>query len=141
MTAITPQLKDAVLSFLCENSPLEQLGQATEQDVKDLQKQFNLTFQDLNAILTYFQRCRLISDLNCRPIAIFFILRMEAKDFIRTGGFTLRETVLERNVEQLLLEIEVLKKQLKLDQLETANKISSIAGVIIGAVAAYTSTK
>jgi len=141
MSIFTPELKDSILTFLCENCHLEQISQIDEQNIKSIQKQFKIDFHDLNAILSYFQRSGFIAELNCRQVSIFFLLRMEASDFVRTGGFTTREKIILKNAEQLLLEIELLKKQLKPDLLDNVNKISSITGVIINAVTTFTGSK
>lgn len=137
MKAITPELKDSVLNLLCKNFMLERHSSVFKGNVGEIQKLLEIDFNDLNAILTYFQRIGFISDLNCRPSAIHFVLKMEASDFQRTGGFTLHETILESNVEQLTLEIQVLKKQLGPDHLDTVNKIASIVGTIFSSITAF----
>ena len=135
---ITPIIKDNVLNFLCEHCDLEQQVFVNgDQAVRDLLKLLDLNFNEMNAILTYFQRERLISDLNARTNSISFILRMEANDLKQRGGFVIQETILTNNLKQLLLEIEVLKKQVKPDHLETVNKISSITGAIKSSITPF----
>jgi len=136
MREITPELKDSVLKLLCEECILESHSEINETSIQTILDSFAISFDELNAILTYFERIGLLKNLNARHIYISFVLKMEANDFNRKGGFTFQETILLSNIDKLLLEIEVLKKDLSPDQLDKANKVVSIAGVISSALLA-----
>lgn len=62
---------------------------------------------------------------------------MEANDFLLRGGFVAQEELLETNINKLLLEIDNLKKQLGPDQLETVNKLSSIASAVFSGLSLF----
>lgn len=133
MQEITPILKDRVLNLLCDNCAFEQFASIGPEQIKPVLDQLDTDSGTLHSILTYFQRLGLISDLNFRHNFISFVVRMEANDMKLSGGFVFRETVLKKNIEQLMLEIEVLKKQLGPNYLENVNKITAIAGTIFNA--------
>ena len=78
-----------------------------------------------------FQRLGFIEHLNLRRSNIAFILRTDAHDYAQKGGFVAQEEVFKANIDKLLLEIDNLKKQLRPDQLDTANKISGIASALL----------
>ncbi len=131
---ITPTIKDDVLKWLCLNLETESLYTI---DMTDLLKTTNLTFDTLNSVLYYFQRIGFIEELNSRRVAIHLILRVEANDFLLRGGFVAQEELLETNINKLLLEIDNLKKQLGPDQVETVNKLSSIASAVFSGLSLF----
>jgi hypothetical protein len=106
---ITIKMKDAVLNALCENLRPESYNQASFIEFQKLIP--DISFQELDAILTQFQRKGLISDLNSRPINIAFILLLDAFDFQQRGGFTIQEELFQSAYNKLQLEIESLQKE------------------------------
>lgn len=137
MREIPAELKDAVLRHLCEECDLEQLSGIDRLTIPKTLSSLSVNFDEFKAILTYFERIELLEDLNARQAHISFILKMEASDFLRKGGFTLQETILLCNIDKLLFEIELLKKDLTPDQLDKANKVVSIAGAVSSAILAF----
>lgn len=101
---ITPELKDSVLNALCQNCQPERMVNFKTEDLG-----IDISFNDLDAILSQFQRLGLISELNSRPIAIFLYLNLEALDFWRIGGFSIQELATKQTLEKLRLEVEALK--------------------------------
>ena len=114
-------VKDKVLKSLCDSVPPEANIQL---DIAAFQKETDLDFDTLNAILTYFKRIGFIGDLNCRRVALFLELRTEAFDFFNRGGFTAQEELLKKNIEKLLLEIESLKPSMP-DRVQTLTTIAA----------------
>lgn len=131
---ITPTIKDDVLKWLCLNLKPESLYTI---DMANLLKTANIDFDTLNSVLTYFQRIGFIEELNSRRIAIHLSVRVEANDFLLRGGFVGQEELLETNIMKLLLEIDNLKKQLGPDQLDTINKLSSIASAVFSGLSLF----
>ncbi|NUY79660.1 hypothetical protein HUK80_02035 [Flavobacterium sp. MAH-1] len=131
---ITPQLKDRVLKCLCENIQPESHVQI---DVDVFLKTAEIEFDNLNSILRYFDRIGFIEELNCRRDALWLVLRVEAIDFFRRGGFYGQEELLENNLQKLLLEIDHLNKQLGPNNLETLNKLASISSAVISGIGLF----
>ena len=105
---ITPELKDAVLKFICENYPLDgYLGVPFKKLKPHLP---SITANELLAILSQFQRRGLIEDFNCHPDNVAFVLLLEATDFLQRGGFTIQEELFKTTYEKLQLEVESLAK-------------------------------
>ena len=119
-------LKDKVLRFLCDHYPAEQNRQI---DLKELLKVSGVDFDSVNAVLSYFARVGLISDVNSRRVALFLTLRVEAFDMLSHGGYTAQEELLKNNIEKLLLEIESLKPSMP----EKVNTLTTIAANIVAA--------
>lgn len=136
MQIITPALKDSVLFYLCANAKAEQLSQGTTSDTL---KELDMDFDTFNAIMVQFERFGFVEDLNLRHSHIMFILRTDAHDYAQKGGFVAQEEVFKANVEKLMLEIDNLRKQLTPDQLETANKISTISAAIFSGLSLFRS--
>ncbi len=101
---ITPHLKDHVLNTLCQNCKPEQFCSFKPSHIEDI------SFENLNAILNQFQRIGIIEDLNCRLHSISLILRLDAFDFQRMGGFTAQELLVKTSLEKLQLEVESLQQ-------------------------------
>jgi hypothetical protein len=101
---ITATLKDHVLTTLCQNCKPEKFCSFNPSNIVDID------FESLNAILNQFQRLGLIEDLNSRRDTISLILRLDAFDLYRFGGFTTKEVLVKASLEKLQLEIDSLKK-------------------------------
>lgn len=127
-TIIGPIQKDKVLAILCTQTTPEQFN---NWDITSLLKELSFSFDELQAILTYFERIGFVAELNLRRAAGHWIVRVEANDYYLRGGFAFHEDLLEQNIKKLLLEIDNLNKQLGPNHLETANKLSSIASTIL----------
>ncbi len=131
MQVITPAVKDDILSYICIKCPPENFFKIdTEEILRDIECDFNT----LDAILSQFQRLNFLSKLGVGDTTTF-VPHLEATDFKQRGGFVAQEEIFETNIKRLLLEVDNLKKQLSPDQLETANKISSIASAIFSGLA------
>ncbi|MDA3866172.1 MAG: hypothetical protein PF489_05400 [Salinivirgaceae bacterium] len=132
---ITYKEKDQVLKVLCENIQPEQhvfIGK------KEFDKEIGLPMETTEAILRYFERIGIVSDVSYmfHSPQISIIILVDAFDIFNRGGFTVREYLLKQEVEKLLLEIESLKPSIgdKLKNVTTiANNLASIAGTFISA--------
>jgi len=131
---ITAEMKDRVLKCLCENAQTEA---HVDINTKVFLTETRLEFNDLNSILSYFERLGFLEDLNCRQSNIFLTLKIEANDFFLRGGFIGQEVLLKSNIEKLLLEVEHLEKQLGPNNLETVNKLSTIASAIMSGLSLF----
>lgn len=103
MNLITPEIKDSLLKTLCENAPFERLVSFSPSDLGDHD------FDIINAILLQFQRMGLIESLNARRNTISLILLLDAQDFLRIGGFQMREVAAKQAFEKLKLELNNLQ--------------------------------
>ncbi|MDR6561900.1 MULTISPECIES: hypothetical protein [unclassified Arcicella] len=106
MGVITSLQKDIILSYLCDNCTLESHNQGNPNVILT---KANITFESLKAILYYFERIGLLSDLNLKYNFISFVLHIEANDLKMKGGFAFQEQILENNLQKLKLELENLK--------------------------------
>lgn len=136
MERISPQLKDKVLNYLCDECPLEQ---QVSDNTKNTLKELEISFDEFNAIMNQFQRYGILEDLNLRHNHCSFVLLTEAHDYVRQGGFTIQEEVFKGNIEKLMLEVENLKKEIAPDHLESINKISGIASAILSGLSIFKS--
>lgn len=135
---ITTKIKDDTLQWLCVNV---RPGRLVQIDMSDMLNTVNIDFDTLNAVLYDFEELDLIESLNMRRTATFLILKVRAHDFFRQGGFAVIDALTEANIQKLLYEIESLAKQLKPDQLDTFNKIASIASAVATVAAAFSNNK
>lgn len=100
---ITPELKDSVLNWLCENLAPERLERFIPSVI-------SISFDELNAILIQFERHGYIVELNARRSVIYLILTVDAIDFYRLGGFVMRDIVAAQTIEKLSLEVKQLQQ-------------------------------
>lgn len=130
MTPITSSDKDRLLKVICETGTTESVY---SYDLQGYLSSVELEFEQLKAILYQFERLGLISNLGLNHRIIRYSWHVEAMDMLQMGGFVGQEVLLKANIEKLLMEIEHLEKSLRPDQLEKANKITSIAsGILTG---------
>lgn len=131
---ITFKEKDIVLNLLCnENILPENIYNINRWDFLE---RSGLDTRVVNSILLYFQRIKIVDDVNYRHNSDTFTITIltEAFDIFNRGGFTMQEDMLQKEVEKLLLEIERLKPTLgdKIEQVSTiANNIAGIAGSVV----------
>lgn len=93
-------------------------------------------FKATMQLLPQLQRKGLISEFNNRGNFAFFVIHQELHDFIDSGGFTLRDTILQIELQKMDLEIQKLIKELGPDHLDKANKIAGIVGATISIIQA-----
>lgn len=127
MTTITPSIKDKVLFHFRDHCPLEQL---VYFPTSELLSETETEFDTLRAVLRQFERFGFLEELGVGRENTCFILLADLHDFAHKGGFFIQEEILKGNIEKLGFEIDLLRKQLGPDHLETVNKISSIASAI-----------
>ena len=104
----TVELKDQILTILCEEIPAE--GGLFSLEAKALVSRVNSDMQTVLTILKQFERNGLISELNAHPMALRLILMIEAVEFRNRGGFKMYEEIFQMTVEKLILEIQTLQK-------------------------------
>ena len=101
-------------------------------DFEEMQETTGYSPRLINAILEGFQEEGLISNLNLRFSSPSFFLEVHqsAFDLFNRGGFTMKENILQKEIEKLLLEVERLKPSLgdKVERITTI--ISNIANII-----------
>lgn len=121
--------KDKVLSFLCSKNQPEQM---VIYSLTDLLKESKMSFEELNAIFSYFQRNKLISANSLRRKMPFFqtIVYMEAFDLYQKGGYAVVEEQLTKNLEKLNLELESLRSEFP----EKTATLTAIIGAITGVI-------
>lgn len=133
ITIITAQLKDAVLLYLCNNCPPEQMINFNSSVATTF---LEIDFSTLSAILTQFQRKGLIGDLNVRRDVTYLTLRVDAQDHLNRFGFFALEEIFKANLDKLGTELDNLKANTTSEkQLEKINKISAITGVLFSGLA------
>ena len=101
-------------------------------DFEKMQEVTGYTPRFINAVLEGFQHEKLIGNLNLQFSSPSFYLEVyqSAFDLFNRGGFTMKENLLQKEVEKLLLEIEKLKPSLG-DKVEKITSIiSNIANII-----------
>lgn len=125
-SVITTKLKDNILSLLIENCKLEKGSTFDSKSLSYIYNTYQIDYDSFSALLKYFERLQFISKLDIKRIGIMFVLHIEALDFFNTGGFEMNDTILLKNTELLLAEIEALKPAFG-DKFE---KITTIAASI-----------
>jgi hypothetical protein len=135
ITLITPQLKDAVLLFLCENCLPEKHINFHPSEATSFME---IDFDTLSAILTQFQRKGLLCDLNVRQDIIYLTLRVDAQDHLNRFGFFALEEIFKANLEKLGHEVDSLNNDTTPEKrLEKITKISNITGTLIAGLALF----
>lgn len=123
--------KDKVLSYLikCETVYPHEMS---DVDFEQMQEEIGYSPRLINAILEGFQTEGLISNLNLRfsSPSFFVEVHQSAFDLFNRGGFTMKENLLQKEVEKLLLEVEGLKPFLgdKVERITTI--VSNIANIL-----------
>jgi hypothetical protein len=125
---ITTKEKDDVLRMICEQLlPEHSLSLAT----KDLIREAGIRdFETLHAILTYFKRIGLILEYNGRRQLTSIVVKVDAHDFLKRGGFHVQEELFLKNIEKLVLEIEKIKPAISED-IQVFTNISTITSAIL----------
>jgi hypothetical protein len=124
---ITPKLKDFILTHLTNS------GVTIMYDLNDAEKYYNTDGEILELILDQFENKELIKIRKFMGGTGMITLTADAFDFISRGGFTAQEEFIQANIEKLITEIEVLKKELGPHHLNTIEKLANIAaGVSAG---------
>ncbi len=129
MTTIIPSIKDKVLFHLRDNCPLEQM---VFVPTKELLTDTETDFDTLRAILYQFERFGFFKEVGVGRENISIIMYIELHDFANKGGFAIQEEIFKANLDKLEFEIDLLRKQLSPDKLDSLNKISSIASALFG---------
>lgn len=122
--------KDKILKFLVEHEDVTPES-FISLSLYQIMNETGYNSEYINAVLEGFQKEGLISELNFRYRApsFYLIIHQSAFDLFNRGGFTMKENLLQKEVEKLLLEVERLKPSLgdKIEQITTiANNIMSI---------------
>ncbi|MBW7838617.1 MAG: hypothetical protein H3C36_03030 [Chitinophagaceae bacterium] len=117
---ITPELKDTILKTLTD------AGVKLNFNLNQLAKELNIDRDVLEIILNQFENQQLMSIERMLGGGMYVTLSADAFDFIRMGGFTMREKTLILTLEKLQLEVEKLSS----DYPEKASTFTSIAANI-----------
>lgn len=130
---ITPELKDKLLNHFKETNSIKFVFSPSEAA-----EQIKIDKDVIVQILEQLVSKGLIKKERLSSSGTYSVtLKAEFFDFVRHGGFTAQEELLQANINKLLLEIESLKKDLSPNLLEKANKIASIAGSIATALGLF----
>ena len=119
---ITPEEKDALLRYLCEKNQPEKV---CRRSLIEMRQATLLSDATIIALISYFHRCGLVQHVagsfnSIKPTADLLVT-IEAFDFVRRGGFTFQEQILQNEIEKLTLEVERLRPSLgdKIEQIST----------------------
>lgn len=128
---ITPELKDNILNNL-------NVGKISFGiNIKEAKLKFGVEEDVLDMLLNQFEAHKLLKQYKSDGGAVFITLKAEYFDHLNHGGYTAQEELLQSNFRKLFWELEALEKQLRPDNIETANKIASIAGNIATALTLF----
>lgn len=127
---VTIEQKDQVLAFICKHCLLESVNPVKKADAI---KTFGTDAASILAILNQMMRMGLLEDVSHNGFNFYFVVRAEAHDYYRHGGFKAQEELLTKNIQKLILELE----QLKPDMPERAGLIAGIAGNIAAALGLF----
>ncbi|MFI3302769.1 MAG: hypothetical protein SNI18_06330 [Rikenellaceae bacterium] len=124
---ITPKIKDDVLrSFI-------QFGMRCETNVRKDCSDFNLTYEEYDALIRQFEELNLLNARRCLGGRTIIQLNVNAHDLINRGGFYAQEELLKANIEKLSLELQSLVKQLEPSLAKKAKEILSLGANILSA--------
>ncbi|WP_445723308.1 hypothetical protein [Flavobacterium sp.] len=132
---ITPILKDKILEYICQAD----FERNIYIELKTILSELNIEFNDLQAILSQFERLGFISNLNLRRnvTTFFLIVHVDALDFKNRGGFLVYEYELKMKLEKMALEIDSLSKSFP----EKASVFTNIAADIASCLSLVTMFK
>lgn len=119
---LTSAMADGLLQFLVENVQPDEFINAAR--VEEILQATGLTFNELSAFLSEFQRKGLIEHFDMRGMMVDFLVRRELHRFFELGGFG-------GELARLNAELLVLKSQLQDSKAEQAHQtVSTVANVI-----------
>ncbi len=126
---ITPNDKDRVLKWLCDNTEPEF---SKNLPTRKLLNDVELSFNEVYAILNAFVRNDFIDSNSLRRNTPTFniILRLNAFEFYQRGGFTLVEQQFMQNLQKLELELQELQSDFPEKTQTITSIISAITSVI-----------
>ena len=132
---ITPILKDKILEYICQAD----FERNIYIELKTILSELNIELNDLQAILSQFERLGFISNLNLRRnvTTFFLIVHVDALDFKNRGGFLVYEYELKMKLEKMALEIDSLSKTFP----EKASVFTNIAADIASCLSLVTMFK
>lgn len=131
---ITPRLKDELLSQIVNVGSMR-----AETNVNTTAKELGTSSDVVEAIFDYFEELGLFTQQKFIGGKIIFFVNVKAHDFYRNGGFQAQEEILKANIEKLSHEIDLLRKQLSPDLLDSANKLAGIGSAILSALPLFKS--
>ena len=124
---ITPEIKDEILGQFISS------GMRFTINLKMHCHNFNITFDEFDAILRQFEKLNMPKAQRCMcgtGIVVggtaHIALNAEAHDFFNRGGFAVQEEILKANLNKLGLELEALSKELGPKYLEKASTLTSL---------------
>lgn len=125
---ITSLMKDRVLSDLVHRRPYSFSS-------SEMSQRLHMSERDISLIMSYFQELGFVRLLaGAQPSGGRIEVLIPAMDFFREGGFEVQDRLIRTNVQKLLLEVDVLKKELSPKALEAAEKITAIGSSILSAL-------
>lgn len=136
---MTPLEKDNWLKIIIRNDAIYPDNFRVITDEFLLKYDTNL--RQIFPFIRYLERNNLLKIDRANDAYIRYEYYQEMADFIMRGGFTVQEELFEQNISKLLLEIDHLKKQLSPDNLETINKLSSIANNVLSGLTLLAAAK
>lgn len=126
---ITPEIKDKMLSYLCDNFEFEGVCVLQNDELFNIAP---ISLNDLEAFFGQLVRMGLVGEETevISDNKSYVFLYLEAQDFLRIGGFTAKEAVLKQSVEKLQLEVEKLRQNPS-DPLTAITNVTTIATNIL----------
>ena len=125
---INCKVKDKILFKIVSESP----EMTFAFDSEDSPEIFGYNQELVGSVLDYFESIGLIDQDKFLGGELMLEILIPAHDLVSHGGFTAKEELLTKNIENLLLEIESLKPLVP-DKVETINSI--ITGISAGLAA------
>jgi hypothetical protein len=122
------KIKDKILNKIVRESP----EMTFAFDSADSPEIFGYNQELVGSVLDYFESIGLIDQDKFLGGEIMLEILIPAHDLVSHGGFTAKEELLAKNIENLLLEIESLKPMLP-EKIDTINSI--ISGISAGLAA------
>lgn len=128
---ITPQLKDVVLRHFVENNQVNVTFQVWYGEPIQ-----GIEFSTVEAFINQFQKLSLMSLVAPHAKGNYYLLNVEAHDFINRGGFYGQEILFQKSVEDLLVELKKVDSPLVDNKLDHMEKITTIIANITSFLAA-----
>lgn len=131
---ITTKIKDDTLQWLCANVPV---GQIVDVDKESLAGVIGVDDDAVTALIKEFGHLGLVDQVEPMRVGTVLALTVKAHDLLLRGGFAVMDALNEANIQKLLYELDVLKKQLQPDQTETLNEVTTIMASIATVAQAF----
>lgn len=131
---ITPEMKDKVLSYLCEHCPLERAYQLEYEELSEFTSK-----EELKAILLQFARMNILPKLDYWGDTYIIVLQADAHDLLARGGFVAEQFLFTTELEKIQAELKKLQADANKPELSRADKVAILSNIIsfAGSITAF----